>query len=381
MGVFKKGNNYYIDYYVRGRRRREKIGPNKRQASLVLQKRKVQIAEGKFLDLTREEKISFEDIAKEYIEVYSKPNKRSFWRDEISVKHLSSQFEKRFIQEITPLNVEKYKQKRIKEVSPATVNREITCLKHIFNKAKEWGKIKDNQISSVKLFKEQNARIRYLEKEEIEKLTKTCPDYIKPIVMVALNTGMRKGEILSLKWKDIDFRNRIIYILQTKNNEIRKIPMNDIIFRTLLKVRKNPKSSYIFCKKDGSPYRDIRGGFTNALKKAGIKDFRFHDLRHTFASHLVMAGVDLKTVQELLGHKTFAMTLRYSHLSSDHKRRAIDILGKRMDTIWTLKQKTKQKISLAQLSNLSYNEVLEGLAGVAELVDALDSKSSEVYPS
>ena len=111
MGVFKKGNNYYIDYYVRGRRRREKIGPNKRQASLVLQKRKVQIAEGKFLDLTREEKISFEDIAKEYIEVYSKPNKRSFWRDEISVKHLSSQFEKRLIQEITPLNVEKYKQK------------------------------------------------------------------------------------------------------------------------------------------------------------------------------------------------------------------------------------------------------------------------------
>lgn len=91
---------------------------------------------------------------------------------------------------------------------------------------------------------------------------------------------------------------------------------------------------YVFCKKDGNPYNS-RSPFLRAVKKAGIKDFRFHDLRHTAASYLVMAGVDLNTVRELLGHKTLEMTLRYSHLSQDHKSRAVSVLDGRMDTIWT----------------------------------------------
>jgi len=353
MGVFKKGKNWYIDYYDQNRRRRrEMIGPNKRQAEIVLQKRKVEVAEGKFLDIRKERTVSFKEMAREYIEVYSRPNKSSCRRDKISVKHLLSFFGEKALQNISPLDVEKYKQKRVKEVAPSTVNREIACLKAIFNKAKE------------------------LEKEEITKLVEACPEYMKSIVIVALNTGMRRGELLKLKWNDIDFRNRIIYILETKNNEIRKIPMNNVTFKTLLKVRKNPKSPYVFCKKDGSPYKDIRESFKKALKKAGIQNFRFHDLRHTFASHLVMAGVDLKTVQELLGHKTFTMTLRYSHLSPDHKRRAVDILGRRMDTIWTPGQKREERISLAPLSKLSYNNAQEDFAGVAELADAVDLKST-----
>jgi len=381
MGVYKKGINWYIDYYFpNGKRKREKVGPSKKQAELVLKKRRVQIAERKFFDIKREERISFDEMPKEYLEVYSRPNKRSSWRDEISIGHLTAFFGNKTIQEITPLDVEKYKQKRVKEVSPSTVNREITCFKHIFNKTKEWKKIKENPIASVRLFKVDNKRIRYLEKEELARLIDTCPNYLRPIVIVAFNTGMRKSELLHLKWNDIDFRNKIIYLVQTKNREVREIPMTDLVFKTLLKVRKNPNSAYVFCKKDGCPYRDIRGGFTNALKRAGIRDFRFHDLRHTFASHLVMAGVDLKTIQKLLGHKTFEMTLRYSHLSPDHKSRAIDILGRRMDTTWTPKAKTKEKTKLAKLPELRYNEDWEGYAGVAESVDALDSKSSGVYP-
>jgi len=380
MAIFKKNNNWYIDYYVNGRRKRESIGPSKELAKKVLQKRKVQIAENKYLDVKRNDRIPFSEMAKLYLEVYSKPNKRSSWRDEISVKHLQSFFGRRNLHEITPLDVEKYKKKRVDEVSPATVNRETTCLKHILNKANEWGKIESNPIASVKLFKVREGRVRYLEKEEITRLIDACPDYIKPIVIVALNTGMRKGEIFNLKWNDIDFRKRIIYVLETKNNEVRKIPMNDITFRTLLQVRKNPHSPCVFCKSHGEPYKDIRGGFRTALGRAGIREFRFHDLRHTFASHLVMAGVDLKTVQELLGHKTFAMTLRYSHLSPDHKRQAMDLLGRRMDTIWTPTRKTKENLPLELLSELSNNGNEEDFAGVAESVDALDSKSSGVYP-
>lgn len=115
-------------------------------------------------------------------------------------------------------------------------------------------------------------------------------------------------------------------------------------------VLKHPDSQYIFCNNEGQPYGDIRKSFLTAIKKSGIVSFRFHDLRHTFASQLVMSGVDLNTVRELLGHKSLEMTLRYSHLSPDHKKRAVDILGKRMDTFWTLEGKPKlvSKIVVSQ---------------------------------
>ncbi len=105
--------------------------------------------------------------------------------------------------------------------------------------------------------------------------------------------------------------------------------MNDIVYRTLLAIGR-ADSPWVFCKKNGERYGNIRKAFEGARKRAGIVDFRFHDLRHTFASHLVMAGVDLRTIQELLGHKSFEMTLRYAHLSPEHKKAALDTLCKRL---------------------------------------------------
>jgi integrase len=145
---------------------------------------------------------------------------------------------------------------------------------------------------------------------------------------------MRKEEILSLKWKDLDFRSRIIYILDTKNGERREIPMNDIVYRTLLAIKRIPVNPWVFCKRNGERYGNVRKAFETARKRAGIVDFRFHDLRHTFASHLVMARVNLKTVQELLGHKSFEMTLRHARLSPEHKKMALDILEKRLMKTW-----------------------------------------------
>jgi len=111
--------------------------------------------------------------------------------------------------------------------------------------------------------------------------------------------------------------------------------MNDAVKATLIQVRKQKHSPYIFCNKNGQPFTNVRKSFFTALEKAGIKDFRLHDARHTFASQLAMAEVDLNTVRELLGHKSLDMTLRYSHLSQDHKKRAVDVLSTQMDTIWT----------------------------------------------
>ena len=205
MGVFKKAKNWYIDYYVHGRRKREKVGPSKRQALIVLQKRRVQIAEEKFLDIQKHQKIKFEEMGRLFLENYSKPNKRSWRRDKEIVGHLTDLFGGRHLHEIGPLDIEKYKRKRREKVSPATVNRELSGLRNIYNRAIEWGMAAKNPVKLVKFFWEDEGRLRFLEKEEIKRLYSACPDYLKPIVALAVATGMRKGEILSLKWVIVQF--------------------------------------------------------------------------------------------------------------------------------------------------------------------------------
>ncbi|MFH1779506.1 MAG: site-specific integrase [Candidatus Omnitrophota bacterium] len=335
MGLFLKKGNWYIDYYACGKRKREKIGTSKTLAENVLRKRKLELAENKYLDIRREQKIKFEEFGETFLNLYSKPNKKSWKSDAFNLGALAKTFGGKYLYEITTQDVEEHKARRSKDVSPATTNRELATLKIMFNKAVEWGKLKENPAKSVKFLREPKGRVRYLEREEIAKLLSNCSERLKPIVIVALNTGMRRGEILNLKWRDVDFQRGIIYLLDTKNGERREVPMNDLVKKALIAVRKHPDSPFIFCDKDGRPYGKVTKSFYTALKKAGIMNFRFHDLRHTYASQLVMAGIDINTTRELLGHKDIRMTLRYAHLSPDYKKQAVDILGKRMDTFWT----------------------------------------------
>ena len=377
-GIFQRGDNYYIDYYVNNRRKREMIGPSKRLAETVLKKRKVEIAENKFLDIEKIEKIRFDAFADEYLELHSKLNK-SYYTDEKIVGLLKKIFSGKCLHEITSYDVEKFKSERIKEVSPATVNRAMAVLKSMFNRAIEWGKAKNNPCKAVKLFKESAPRLRFLEKEEIEKLLANCSKHLKPIVIVALNTGMRKGEILGLKWHDIDIQRNIIHLFDTKNSEKMEVPINDIVQRTLIAVPKHPDSPYIFCNTKGEPFYNVRKSFSTTLDKSGIINFHFHDLRHTFASQLVMAGVDLNTVRELLGHKSLEMTLRYSHLSPDHKKRAVDVLSRQMDTIWTPEEPVEQDDKLTVAQPFENKDDIDD-ARIAQLVEQ-DTLNVEVLGS
>lgn len=366
MGKYLKNGNWFIDYYVNGRRKREKIGTSKSLAETVLKKRKVEIAEGKFLDIKKIHKVKFEELCEVYLKQHANSAiKKSWYKDAQTIKILKRWFGGKDLHEITPLMVNNFKIERAREtkksklengkkqfISPATVNRALACLKCMFNKAKEWGMFNlENPVKKVKLFKENNQRLRFLEKDEVDTLLNNCCEHLKSIVVVALNTGMRKSEILRLRWQDIDIERGIIHLLETKNGEKREVPMNEVVQKTIIGVLKHLDSQYIFCNKEGKPYGEVKTSFFTACKKSGIVNFRFHDLRHTFASQLVMSGVDLNTVRELLGHKSLKMTLRYSHLSQDHKKRAVDILGKQMDTIWTLKQnsKNKQEINNSQV--------------------------------
>lgn len=350
MGVYLKDGNYFIDYYADGRRKREKVGPYKKLAETALQKRKVQIAEGKFLDIDKTEKIKFADFSDEYLRIHSKQNK-GYHTESKNINKLKRYFGGKYLHKITVMDIQRFKAERSKEVKPATVNRALAILKSMFNRAIEWDKIKDNPVRKIKLYREDNARVKFLEPHEKEKLITNCADHLRPIVIIALNTGMRKGEILRLKWRDVDFARGIIHVIETKSGKKREIPLNNTSRTTLMAIPKHSGSNYIFCNDKGKLYGDIKKSFLTAVKKSGIIDFHFHDLRHDFASHLVMAGIDLNTVRELLGHHSLEMTLRYAHLSPDFKNRAVNVLDRQMDTIWTPRaiKKDKEVLTVSQL--------------------------------
>lgn len=332
MGIYKKGENWFIDYYVIHRRKREKIGTSKTLAENVLRKRKLAVAENRFLDIRKPHKIRFEEFANTFLELHSKPNKRpnSIRRDIGLIKNLGRFFGGRHLYEITPMLIERFKSERMQEVCPATVNREIACLKCIFNKAVKWGKAEKNPVNDVRMLKENNRILRYLEKDEIGRLIDNCADYLKPIVTVAVFTGMRKSEVLNLVWKEVDLGRGLIQLHDTKNGESRAVYLNKSVVAALREQKLKSDGLYVFRSEMGKPYVNLTKSFASALARSGITNFRFHDLRHTFASQLVMSGIDLNTVRELMGHKSIEMTLRYAHLSPDHKSRAVEILDQKM---------------------------------------------------
>jgi integrase len=235
-----------------------------------------------------------------------------------------------YLPKLTTAMIEKYKVQRSQEVKAGTVNRELALLKHMLTKAVDWGYLKQNPARAVKLLKEPPGRLRYLEAEDIQRLLEACDDpqtpYLRPIVMVALHTGMRLGEILGLRWGDLDLRHRLISITRTKNNERKTIPINEILYEELVNLSRHMNSPFLFCHPDRTRILRIDRSFPSALSRAGIKGFRFHDLRHTFASHLAMRRVSLETIGALLGHKDPKMTKRYAHLSPTTLQQAVTTL-------------------------------------------------------
>ncbi len=334
MGIYQKKKDWYIDYYVKGHRKRKKIGPSKKLAELVLKDVHIKNAREEYLGILEEKKILFDEYAGKYLD-YCKVNKASSTyerHEKCCVKRLSQAFTGKYLYSITPVMIEKYKADRLQNVTPATVNRELACLKYMYTKVIEWGSVKKNPTKTVKLLKEPPGRLRYLKPDEVDALLKVCANHLRPIVITALNTGMRKAEILNLKWNELDLGNRKITVANSKNNEKRVIPINQTLYNELSVLTKTPMHEHVFLGKNGLPLEDIKKAFLGAIKRAEITDFRFHDLRHTFGSQMVMQGVDIRTVQQIMGHKTIKMTMRYSHLSPEYVQEAM----MRLDNAWTL---------------------------------------------
>ena len=350
--IRKRGKNYQIDYFDPHGKRIRKSFKKKKDAEAELGKRVSLMAEGRYLDIKKEYTTTLDDLIDKYVENFSKQASYKTGK-KYHIDHILNYFGKEtLLANIRFIDLETYRnhlkdsltvKKTIRK--HASVNRAISCLRHIFAKGVEWDMIEQNPFSRGKslILKENNKRLRFLTEDEIPKLLDACPRYLRNIVECALNTGMRRGEILSLNWSQI--HNGFIYLDKTKTMEPRQVPVNDTLEALFKKIRKENglKSNHVFLydgqlvdAKTGKtrkpnatpkPVTEVKNSFGSALKKAGIVDFRFHDLRHTFASQLLMKGGTLKDVQEILGHKTMTMTLRYSHLTQEHKKKAVNLLN------------------------------------------------------
>ncbi len=323
MGIYKVKDSWYIDFYADGRRIRKAVGSRK-DAENALRALKTDILRGEYR-FKKDSRISFEDFAERYLE-YGKINKKRSWqRDRWSIENLNSHFKGKLFSKITPMQIEEYKKKRLEKVLPATLNRELACLRHMFNLAKKWKVVYENPVNEVKFLQERKIEIRILTREEAERLIDVAPDHLKPIIVIALNTGMRRGEILNLRWNDIDFDKYYIFIKEAKSGVARKVPMNSLVAETLKDIKR--ESNFVFYNpKKRDRRKNVYTAFKSACRKIGIPDFRFHDLRHTAATLMVMGGVDLVTVKEILGHSRIEMTMRYAHPTPENKRKAIAVL-------------------------------------------------------
>jgi integrase len=334
MSLYQRGKSWYYDFIYRGHRYTGCIGPVSRTiAKEIVAKKKAEAVEGRYELPSKKPSPMFERMAEDYFAYYRANRKPlSVRRHDMAYRALKSAFTGKRLADITPFLIERYKQKRKQAgVSEVTINRELAFLKNLFSKSVEWGKASENPVKKVRLYREDNARTRFLTDEEEANLLTHCGPQLKPLVVTALHTGFRASELLSLMWQDIDFRRGVVTVQAgyAKNGEGRSVPLNDTL-TMVLKSAKVPQAreERVFCNRNGLPYRSFRTAFERAVRQAGIADFTFHDLRHTFASRLVMAGVDLPTVKELMGHKHITMTLRYAHLSSDHKQAAVKKLDK-----------------------------------------------------
>jgi len=351
MGVYQRGDSWYIDFYYGGKRYTECVGAVTKTVAkekLLLKKREVITGEYK----PKIVKTPFEKFKEEYLK-YSLANKkpRTAQRDGVSLKPLEDFFKGKFLSEIHPFLIEKYKQKRKEDgVTTRTINIEMACLRHMFNMAMKWGKAQKNPLKDVKFFKEPEAKDRILSPEEEIKLLDAIRSsrkgqHLEAIITTGILSGMRKSELLGLEWSNVDFGTRIITVEGTKSGYIRKIPMSSKLTEILQDVRKKSCSEYVFSDGEGKPFKEVRTSLKNALKKAGIEGVTLHTLRHTYGSRLGMLGTDVKTIQELMGHRDIKMTMRYSHPTADHKRKAVEMLD-RVTTLFTTGQvdKTNQKV-------------------------------------
>lgn len=328
MAIVKKGNKFYYRFQHNGKEyyRACKGATSMKDAQLYESVVRGDLMRGDLRVLDRKEKITIAKLIQIFME-YSEANKASSKNDEYFCKRFKSYFgAHKIINEIKPQDIEMYKIMRLKNVKASSVNRELNSLKKMFSMAVDNGYIEKTPCTRVKHFRVENTKMRVLSKEEEIRLNdKIKFPYLRLIVKMALLTGMRKEEILSLKMEHVDLDEDFITILKTKNSKARQVPLAKSLKNELLKLKRD--SGYIFVnEKTQKRYTTITKAFNQSLSDANISGMTFHDLRHTAATRMVEYGIDLVTVAEILGHSDLKMVMRYAHPVVERKIKAIEYL-------------------------------------------------------
>ena len=338
-GVFERPRGSGV-WWVRyadesGRIHRESVGARS-LALEVYRKRKTEVAERRFFpERLRRRDLLLRKAIDDCVE-RARGRLRSLVNVERNARYWKAALGSRPLRQITPGDIQRYAAGRLAEgMAPASVNRELTFLRAVLYMAhgdRELDVVPFGKgTGKVKLYKENNRRVRYLTEKEEKALRETIGEDHWPKVALALYTGLRQGNEFRLRWDDVSFEAGMLRARESKSGEDYHVPMNDELRRILGALPGRMRSAWVFPSDSGETPLDaknfIHRVFAPALRDAKIENFRWHDLRHTFASRLVMRGTDLTTVQELLGHKSPAMTSRYAHLSPGHRLAAVQKLN------------------------------------------------------
>ncbi|MBQ8636298.1 site-specific integrase [bacterium] len=348
MSTKIKGNNskWYYRFQINGKEYSGacKGATNKKEADKYEAIIKSEVMKGNLGILDNKPKPKLKEVIPLYL-TYSKTNKKSHKGDVFSTKIFIKYFGNIELNEITPQLIEDFKTKikADRNNKNATINRHLEALSKMLNIAVANNLLDKNPMWSVKKLKENNYKIRVLLVDEEKRLFEEIERgyevvgrdrkkkiiypylHLRPLIICALQTGMRRGEIFNLKWKCIDFEYEFIELLETKSGKSRRVPISSKLMEVLNSLSRD--SEYVFVNQNtGEPYNDIKNSFHTVLKKANIENFRFHDFRHTAATRMLEKGADIRTVQEILGHSSVVITQRYTHSTPQYKKKAIELL-------------------------------------------------------
>jgi len=324
---------WYLDYRdAEGKRiqRVEDGASSREEAEAAL--RKAVLAESARMPgaARRRGRIRFTEFSKIFIDDYAKNVKRSWRSDKSRLGILGPYFKDTYLDEVTPLMIQKCLAWRLKSGnSKSTANRYLALLKKLFSLAIEEGYLETNPGAKIKKSSEKDLlKERVLTEDEETRLKSASYPVLRSIISVALHTGMRLQEILSLRWAQVDLAEMMLTVERTKSGKPRTIPLNAALHGELQRLRSlDGRSPFVFPNpKTGKPLTTVKTAFRAACRRAGISGLRFHDLRHTFGSRLVEKGADIETVRSLLGHASIVVTQRYVHSTDERRRTAVEKL-------------------------------------------------------
>ena len=330
-GLYLRGSVWYLDCRINGARHVVKLGKNIKRtvAGEIANIKRAAILKGEAGIGHKRKDILFEKAAEEFLS-WVKTNKkpRTLQDYKQCIDHLKGSFTGKRLGQILTLDIERYKRGRVEAGARVRVNRELALLHNLLNRCKVWGLFEgENAAGSVKKVKEPQRRLRFLKPLEETQLLEHTDERLRSIVIFGINTGFRiRSEALPLCWSEVDLARGFVTVTAAyaKNGKTRSVPLNSRAREVLERLREQSIGEYVFSKSNGRPYKSMDKPFAAACKLAKLSGVTLHTLRHSFASRLAMAGVDLRTIMELGGWNDLSMVQRYSHLSPNHKRDAIE---------------------------------------------------------